>query len=163
MAHTNAAYDYERLARDRYSSAPKVQQPPELRVVESRRARSRAALRRTAAAFVLVIGIMAAILYNRMILTELTTEVEAAQEEYDQLVSEQRRMLVELEGKTSLRAVEEAARALGMSKAEDYQIEYVDLGRDGDVVVTAKEPGILDTAAASAKDAFDAFLEYIGW
>lgn len=163
MAQTNVAYDYERLARERYSAAPKVQQPPELRVVESRQARSRAAFRKTAAAFVLVIGIMAAILYNRMILTELTAEVEATQAQYNVLVSEQRRMQVELEGKTSLRAIEESAKALGMSKAEDYQIEYIDLGRSSGVVVSAEEPGVLDTVAASMSSAVDSILEYIGW
>ena len=163
MAQASVAYDYERLSRERYSASPKVQQPPELRVVESRQARSRAAFRKTAAAFVLVIGIMAAILYNRMILTELTAEVESTQAQYNALVSEQRRMQVELEGKTSLRAIEESAKALGMSKAESYQIEYVDLGRSSDVVVSAEEPGVIDMAAASLASAVDSVLEYIGW
>ena len=163
MASAQAAYDYDRAEPTYASAAPRVKQPPELHVVESRAARSRAAYRRAAAVFLLVMGIVAASLYNRMVLTELTAQVEAVQNQYDALLSENRRMQVELEGKTSLRSIQEAAEALGMSRAENYQLEYVDLGENDRVVVTSDESSWLEASAAAVRDAFDRALEYLGW
>lgn len=163
MPSANAAFDYNRMERAYTPAAPKVAQPPELHVVESRRARSRAAYRRAGAVFVLVMGIVAAMLYNRMVLTELTAQVEQVQTEYDALLNENRRMQVELEGKTSLRSIQEAAEQLGMSRAENDQIDYVDLGDNSRVTVSGEAPGALESAGLFVRGAFDRVLEYLGW
>jgi cell division protein FtsL len=162
VAHAYA-YDFDTTEQNVSSAVPKVKQPPELHVVESRAVRTRAFYRKAIAVFLLVMGLFSATLYNRMILTELTAQVESAQNQYDTLVSENRRMQVELESKVSLRSIEQAAQALGMSRVESYQIEYVDLGEGDRVVVTQDDAGLFESAAASVRGLFDRVLEYLGW
>jgi len=158
----NAAYDFERTQAAYVPVRPQVAQPPELRVVENRAARYRVTFRRAAVSFVILIGVVAAILYNQMALTELTAQVESARSQYEALVGENRRTQVELESRTSLRSIQEAAEALGMYKAETYQIEYIDLGGGEQVVLTQEEPGLLESAASAVHEWLDGVLEYIG-
>ena len=157
MASTNTAFDYER-AQDYEPARASVAQPPELHVVEGRAARSRAVFHRAAVFFVFMMAMLAAVLYNRMILTELTTQVESTRSEYDALVSENRRMQVELEGKTSLRAIQQSAEEIGMAKAESYQIEYVDLGGQEQVLLTQEADGIAKSAFAAVRNFFSSIF-----
>ena len=161
MARNGAAYDFDRL--EEYYSLPtaKVKQPPELRVVENRRIRERGMLVRATVGFACILTIIAAIIYNNVMLTELTADIEQAQGQYEQLKTEHRRMQVEIEGKLSLRSVEETAvNQLGMAKVEAYQIEYVDLGGE-DRVVLAREQQ--PTLPDKIFEAFESVLEYLGW
>ncbi len=83
---------------------------------------------------------LAVMLYNNAILTELTEEYNAQSTRYEELKSEGVRLQSELEGKMSLRNVEDYASAnMGLSKTEAYQIEYVQLNK-GDRVVLAQSP-----------------------
>ncbi len=162
MASTNTAYDYDR-AENVYSPArPRVPQPPELRVVEGRTSRSLTLMRRGIAIFAVVLALFAAILYNRMLLTELTAEVESARDRYEALVGDSRRSQVELESKTSLRSIQESAEAMGMAKAEPYQIEYIDLDEGGQVTLVQEEPTWLEKAAETVRGGFDRMLEKLG-
>ena len=158
----STAYDLDRMGYAYAPAQPQVAQPPELHVVDNRAARLRVTLRRAAVSFIILMGIVAAILYNQMALTELTAQVESARSEYEALVGENRRTQVELESRTSLRSIQESAEALGMYKAETYQIEYIDLGGGEQVVLTQETPGPLETAAAAVHDWFDGVLEYLG-
>lgn len=160
MARQNAAYDYD---FDRFDSVerahPKAAQPPELRVVKARESRDNTFLVQLAVLFGCTLILFAAVIYNRMVLTEMTTKMEAIQGEYEMLKDDYQRMQVELEGKLSLRAVEEIASSqLGMAKAESYQIEYVDLGSDSRVLY-AKEP--TPTAATYIQAIIEQVKEYI--
>ncbi|MDF3005486.1 MAG: hypothetical protein K0S22_1958 [Oscillospiraceae bacterium] len=162
MAKTNLAYDFEKLEQH-YAApgTPKVKQPPELRVVENRNAGFNATMFRGAAIFVLVLGIVCAILYNNMILTELTSKIENTESQFEMLKNENRLMQVQLEGKTSLRTVQEIAEnQLGMAKVESYQVQYIDLG-EGDRVVLARAPklGLTDHIHM----AYRSVLEYLGF
>lgn len=162
MSKTNLAYDFDKLEQH-YAApgAPKVKQPPELRVVENRNAGSNAAMLRGAALFVVVLGIVCAILYNNMILTELTSQIEDAEAQFEMLKNDNRVMQVALEGKTSLRAVQEIAEGqLGMAKVESYQVQYIDLG-EGDRVVLARAPQL--GLADHIHMAYRSVLEYLGF
>ena len=157
MASTNTAYDYER-AQVYEPVRTSVAQPPELRVVEGRAVRSRMVFRRAAVFFVFMIAMLAAVLYNRMILTELTTQVANTRSEYESLVSENRRMQVELESKTSLRTIQQSAEEIGMAKAESYQIEYVDLGQQEQVLLTQEADGAVESTIAAIGDFFSSLF-----
>ena len=162
MAKNNLAYDFDKLEQH-YSSAgaPKVRQPAELRVVENRNAGANTVMLSGAALFVVILGIVCAILYNNVILTELTSQIEDAEAQFELLKNEHRVMQVALEGKTSLRAVQEIAESqLGMSKIEGYQVQYIDLG-EGDRVVLARAPqlGLSDHIHM----AYRSVLEYLGF
>ncbi|MFV0496669.1 MAG: hypothetical protein ACK5L0_00665 [Candidatus Fimivivens sp.] len=162
MAKGSSAYDFERLEQHYTASgAPKVKQPPELRVVENRNAGSNAVMFRGVAIFVLVLGIVCAILYNNMLLTELTSQIEDTEAQFEMLKNESRLMNVELESKTSLRAVEEIAEnQLGMAKVEGYQVQYIDLGA-GDRVVLARAPQL--NVIDQIQLAYCSVLEYLGF
>ena len=162
MAKSNLAYDFDKLEQH-YSAAgaPRVKQPPELRVVENRNVGANAVMLRGAAIFVVVLGIVCAILYNNMILTELTSQIEDAEAQFEVLKNENRLMQVALEGKTSLRAVQETAEnELGMAKVESYQVQYIDLG-EGDRVVLARAPQL--GLADHIHMAYRSVLEYLGF
>lgn len=162
MAKTNLAYDFEKLEQHySASNAPKVKQPPELRVVENRNAGANVTMFRGAAIFVLVLGIVCAILYNNMILTELTTQIEDTEAQLEMLKNESRLMQVEMESKTSLRTIQEIAESqLGMAKVESYQVQYIDLGV-GDRVVLARAPQLDLTGHIQV--AYRSVLEYLGF
>ena len=162
MANSNAAYDLNSLPVGyNQTGAVKVKQPPELKVVVNRRARDRAMMVKLVAVFMIVIAVISAMLYNQMMLTELTSQVEMKQAQFEDLKNEGRRMQVELEGKTSLRAVADIAQyELGMAKAENYQIEYVDLSA-GDRVMLAKESE--PTLGDKIKEGLLSVWEYLGF
>lgn len=161
MAQGSAAYDFDRLEQHYATAgAPRVKQPPELRVVENRGRRERAAFWKGAATFVLILGVVCAILYNNVQLTELTSQIEKAQSQLEALENDYRLMQVEIESSTSLRTVQEIAETeLGMAKAESYQVEYINLG-EGDRVVLARahEPRLNDRI----RHAWRSLLEYLG-
>ncbi|HWP51680.1 MAG TPA: hypothetical protein VN626_08295 [Clostridia bacterium] len=162
MAKTNLAYDFEKLEQH-YAApgVPKVKQPPELRVVENRNSGSNTAMLRGGAVFVAVLVIVCAILYNNMILTELTSQIEDTEAQFELLKNENRLMQMELEGKTSLRSVQEMAEnQLGMAKVESYQVQYIDLGA-GDRVVLARAPQL--GLADHIHMAYRSVLEYLGF
>lgn len=162
MARSNLAYDFDKLERH-YAAAgvSRIKQPPELHVVESRNEQSKGSVLRAAAVFVMVLAIISSILYNNMLLTELTSQIETTEQQLETLKNENRLMQVELESKTSLRTVQQIAEnKLGMARAEDYQIEYIDLG-DGDRVMLAKAPQL--NLADHIQKAYHSVLEYLGF
>lgn len=162
MAKDNLAYDFDRLERHYAASGvPRVKQPPELHVVENRDAAARGAMLRGALVFILVLAIVCSILYNNMILTELTTQIENTEHQLAALQNENRLMKVELEGKISLRTVKDIAEnELGMAEAESYQIQYIDLGV-GDQVMLAKAPKL--SLGDYIQKAYNSVLEYLGF
>ena len=159
MAKTNSAYDF-----DLFEKQSKVQstvcQPPELKVVSSRVVQDNYFWARTAVIFCCALVMVSAVIYNNMILTELTTEMEAVSDEYKQLEDDHKRMQVALEGKVSMRSIEEAATTdLGMSKVENYQVEYVDLGSTSQVLLTREAT---PTGTDYVEKIYESVLEYLG-
>lgn len=94
-------------------------------MVENRGRRERAAFWKGAATFILILGVVCAILYNNVQLTELTSQIEKTRSQLEALENDYRLMQVKIESSTSLRTVQEIAETeLGMAKAESYQVEY---------------------------------------
>lgn len=156
-ARQSTAYD---LSRYEQHLRP---QPPELHVVgrgNSRAAANRALGLRLACTALAVVSMLAVMLYNNATLTELTEEYNAQSTRYEELKSEGVRLQSELEGKMSLRNVEDYASAnMGLSKTEAYQIEYVQLNK-GDRVVLAQSPANAGPWGR-IQEGFQAFLEYL--
>ena len=157
----NEAYDFERFERTPYKKAEKVAQPPELKVVKSRQKKesdNSFAVYLTLM-FITALFIISAVIYNNVRLTELTSKYQNIQQEYKTLEEEGNRMRVELEEKVSLRTVEDkATNELKMAKAEEYQIEYVNLGSESKIVKTIKPKESVSTNIGSV---WLKVLEYI--
>ncbi len=83
-------------------------------------------------------------IYLRVQVTEVTTEINKVQTEYNRAMSQNVSLEMQLESSVSYKNLEEAARAMGMQKAEPHQINYinsVDTDKievsDGNTLVTA--------------------------
>lgn len=159
VAKSNLAYDFEALERQYASSAvSKVRQPAELKVVEGRSSHSGEYWFRVVLIFLAILIPICASLCKYKDLTELTSQIEAKEHQYQLLQNENRLMQMELESKTSLRTVRDIAEnQLGMAAVESYQIEYIDLS-EGDRVVLAKAPQL--SLADHIQKAYYSVLEY---
>ncbi len=132
----------------------KLKQPPQLRVVEKRTTNSQAVQQHiftVSIAFAAVAMILFLIIYNNVVLTEIGDQINDYSAQYEVLKSENSRMQVELEGKISLRKVEEyATGVLGMAKMEPYQIEYIDMGgKDKIELSSTKNNGVFEKIKAA--------------
>lgn len=157
----NAAYDFERFSPNTYDEVQKVSQPPELKVVATDASQKRKKLSAfySVLTFVVVVTVVSAIIFNNVRLTELTAVYEKTQAEYDNLVETGNRMKVELSEMVSLRTVEErASNDLKMAKAEEYQIEYVDLGTKSQVLKCEK---VSENLGDKAKSLWLSAMEYL--
>lgn len=98
----------------------------------SRRPR-RAAGRPTAIVMVLLLllGLIAGNIFLRVKVTEVTSNIDACDEKLERAISENTSLEMEMENRVSLKNLEQSAQALGMQKAERYQIRYIDV-LDGD-------------------------------
>ena len=138
----NTAYDFSRFAASVPQALPRVKQPPQLRVVETARPKNTGFAMRSMLCFLTILGIVAGILYNNVLLTEMTSEIQTLEQQFKQLQSENQRMSVEIESRIPLREVQEKAQnSLGMSKIEPYQVRYIDLGeKEGVRMVQIPDP-----------------------
>lgn len=78
------------------------------------------------------IAICVIMIYSQVVLTELTSKVNTAENDIAKLQTECMRLQGELEASTSIKTLEEAAEnKLGLTKIDSSQVEYVNLtGRD---------------------------------
>ena len=95
----------------------------------------------TAVMLALIVGNI----YLRVQVTEVTSKINKAQIENDKLLSEQISLEMKLENDIAYKNLEESAKALGMQKAEPYQMNYIcsaDVDvvevKDGNELVTAQ-------------------------
>ncbi len=139
---STTAYDFSRFSASVPQIIPGVKQPPQLRVVKTETPKNIGVSPRALLCFLALLGIVAGMLYNNVLLTEMTSEIQQLEQRYQQLQSENRRMTVELESRVPLREVQEKAQnMLGMSKIEPYQVRYIDLGeQEGVRMVQIPDP-----------------------
>lgn len=148
--------------------ASSPQQPPmrlverkKKTVVEARRemqAGGRQALKILSIA-VFLLSLFAVLLYGRLRADELSREVDAAAVLLQEAQDENTRLNMKLDADFSLERVEAYARdVLGMTKAEGYQIEHIDLSGEDAVVVSGdksvspqEEPSVVDRVLAYLK------------
>ncbi|MBQ2805635.1 MAG: hypothetical protein IJF08_01145, partial [Clostridia bacterium] len=70
--------------------------------------------------------LLAPVVYGQVKVKEVTTDITEANQEYDIVLNEQKRMQSELESKMSIKNVEEyAEQVLGLQKLDQSQIEYL--------------------------------------
>lgn len=108
---------------------------------------------------VAVIMISSVMIYSRVVLTELTEDANSYQTKISKLNTEYERLEAELEAKTSIKAITEAAeKDLGLSKIDSSQIEYVKLTDNDSVAVekakTTSIKNIFDRLADKISDLF---------
>lgn len=130
----NTAYDLSKFEEKKKRPAVEV-------VTPKRAARKRTVLGMNPAKAILmlvVVGVLASVLiYNRVLIIEANEEIRQANKQMTILQSEGTRLDMELEGKTSLKNVEDyATKNLGMQKLEKQQVQYVSLSDEERVVLS---------------------------
>lgn len=153
---TNLAYDLSL-----FETKPKKAQPI-LNVVKEPKyqRRDRMMAVRVVSTVAVIVAIICVMLYSRAQLTELTDRIGTYNTEYQNLVSERTRLNAEIEGKVSLRSVEESAKLMGLDKMQAYQVEYVVVDEDEEGVVpvaSEQQPSF----AQKLNLYIQSFLEYI--
>lgn len=129
----------------------------ELRLIKREKIEKRDVTIKMVLCFAAALTISAMIIYNNMMLNELTDDINQAQATYDALRSEYQRLTVLSESQLSLRNIEERAKEQGMAPIASYQIEYVKIEGDEHVEIYEAPPSIFDKLA----DSFRAFVEYL--
>lgn len=109
---------------------------------------------------VFLLSLFAVLLYGRLRVDELSREVDAAAVQLQEAQDAYTRLNMKLDADFSLERVEAYARdVLGMTKAEGYQIEHIDLSGEDAVVVSGdkqvspdgEEPSVVDRVLAYLK------------
>ncbi len=109
--------------------------------------------------FIALFGLMGFKIYSDAYYNELTGELSELNGEYSDLLNEEKRLNIKLAEKADLSNVEDiATNKLGMSKIEQYQIEYVSLDtEDRAVVIDNSEDGMFSGLFRN----FSVILEYL--
>ena len=137
MAQTNLAYDLERFEQ----RTPVPEQKPQISVRGERSVHP---------AKILLVSVLAlamgfSLLYSRVVITELNEEINAATTQLDVLHAEQVRMQTELDGKMSLKAIEEAdIGEYGMVKTDGSQVSYIQVTKESRLEGKGKEEGLFE-------------------
>ena len=137
MAQTNLAYDLERFEQ----RTPVPEQKPQISVRRERSVHPAKILLGS----VLALAMGFSLLYSRVVITELNEEINAATTQLDVLHAEQVRMQTELDGKMSLKAIEEAAIGeYGMVKPDGSQVSYIQVTKESRLEGKGKEEGLFE-------------------
>lgn len=165
MADYNRSEAYDLSLFDmpamRSSAAPKIDRKPVQRPAQPKRAKSAAQAKRESvesakrtlklfAVSITLIALFGAVLFSNISLIMLENEASIMESQIGDAVSENTRLIVELNSKVSLDKVEAyAVSVLGMNKLERYQEYYFDNG-DVDRVVVAGGEAVEDGAKAGS-------------
>ncbi len=148
MAQTNLAYDLERFEQ----RTPVPEQKPAISVRRERSIHPAKIL--LLAALALMMGF--SLLYSRVVITELNEEINSATTRLDVLHAEQVRMQTELDGKMSLKAIEETAIGeYGMVKPDGSQVSYIQVTKESKLEAKAKEEGLFEKIVNFVQDLFE--------
>lgn len=93
------------------------------------------------AAVLLLVGLVCYQIYCNAQYNELTTQVNNLKSEYEDLVNEQIQLNVQIDAMADLNNIEVIAAEMGMSKIQQHQIEYVNLGSEDRAEVIAVDDG----------------------
>ena len=103
-------------------------------------------------------GLLFTLLYGNVQTNKMYREVAEKNSILDEAKSENIRLKSELEGKMTLKNVEDyVQRVLKLQKLDNSQIKYVQTQTDDAVEIVDEESGLLDTI----KEKFNGFVEYI--
>ncbi len=155
QANQNLAYDLSRYEPKAIKSQPNLEL---LEQSHRKRSYTPVEILQTVCVVGILVAALSLVLYNNVILTELTDEINSYRKLYDDYVTENILLTNQLETKMSLRNVEAQAKAMGLAQVEPYQIEYIDRCEGDKIVLTAHSP--VDTEAQLA-DGLSAVMEYL--
>ena len=129
MSRTGAAYDLSTFA-------PRPEEKKtQLKVVRTRsQAFASAFAPRVVFAFILVMTLASLMVYNRVSLNELSSDINALNNQLAILESENLRYASLLETSVSLRAIAQQAEEMGMVRLDQYRTVHIYL-HDGDQVI----------------------------
>ena len=162
MASTSNAYDFDLFdSRDHGSAAPKLPEPkaPQkqkqknnvVKLDEKQLRRSHSAntvkMLMNLAVVLVIVGAIGAVVFSQVQLTELTDEINTANESLSQEKSIAIQLEMQAASKLNTEEIEQIAREkLGMEKVADGQTSYISLTQDdeGTVVQAEKTPNLLD-------------------
>ena len=153
MASTSNAYDFDLFdSRDHGSAAPKLPEPkaPQKQkqkndVVKLDEKQLRRSHRHSANTVKMLMNL--AVVFSQVQLTELTDEINTANESLSQEKSIAIQLEMQAASKLNTEEIEQIAREkLGMEKVADGQTSYISLTQDdeGTVVQAEKTPNLLD-------------------
>ena len=94
------------------------------------------------AAILLLVGLVCYQIYCNAQYNELTTQANNLKSEYEDLVNEEIQLNVQIDAKAELNNIEAIATSMGMSKIQQHQIEYVNLGSEDRAEVIAVDDGL---------------------
>lgn len=107
------------------------------------------------AAATLVLVMAFTLLYSQVVLTELNSQINSAETRLNTLQAESVRMQTELEGKMSLKEIEEKAISeYGMVKPDGSQVSYVKMEAESRVESAEKAENIFERIVNWVKDYF---------
>lgn len=153
--NSNLAYDLARFEQSSKKPAA-TQKKADIKVVKTVR---RASPVKVAAIIAVVLAITGMMIYSQVVLTELGAQTTELNAELEKLQSENVRKTTELEGKMSLKNIEEyAVDELGLIKQEQSQVEYVNLSGGNKVEIKQKQD---DSLWGKIKQSIQNLLEYL--
>lgn len=138
--NTNLAYDLERFEQPSGAAASS----PKLTV--RRQEKEKAVHPAKIVVFAVLALTMGFIfLYSQVVLTELNSAINKAEQQLNVLQAENVRMQTDLEGKMSLKEIEEkAVGEYGMVKPDGSQVTYVQLERENRVEAAEKDQNFFE-------------------
>lgn len=158
---SNVAYDlsaYEPRRR------PAQEQSPRVKVISRRSPEEIArpkAIFQGALVTALLACILGLVLYSNAILTELSDQITDEMTTQQLLLSENNRLQAEIDGKMSLRSIEDMAKTqLGLSEMEPYQVTYVNR-TGGDRIMRTEYSPRNASLLENITDSIGSFLEYL--
>lgn len=144
------------------SAAPEIRRTPEkkpqLKLVQQTkrtaaqiRQETNEATKKAVKIFAIAVAIllfMSMAIYSRVQLDEINREISSVENKMELAESDTIRLNNELNAMVSINNVEDfAANKLGMVKVQDYQVVYVDLSTDDQVVVADGKDAVINEAA----------------
>lgn len=158
--NTSSAYDLSAFE----TPEKKKKSAPELKVVKTRRQLASAALNpRALSAFAMIVTLISLIVYNRVELTEITTQLDTLSGEMETLQSENAKMTSALDSSVSLRRIAELAEEMGMQRRAEHQTERIYLYREDKIERTEVTPPapVEDNKKIAISALFSRFKEYM--
>ena len=151
------------VAYDLNHFAPAREAKPRVRVAKNtKRERSARAAQiwkttRLLLGAVVLVFLVCAVLYTQAAVTEVTTEIAAKKQELKEEEAYNTYLSFELDNKTSLKSIEEAAANMGLSKVNSGQISYFRV-EEGDGIQVRQ--GVFASILQNTKNGFLSILEY---
>ena len=137
----STVYDLERF---------EPRKKPELKKVETKKQniavpKSKTfAIIRTVALALVICTVLGMMMYNRVIQTELTADINSVKKEITALQTENTRLSVELGSLMSIKNIDSKATELGLCKMTERQVSYVAVNDCDKVEIESKEESFIE-------------------